>query len=358
MLRALTALALVIAVGAAEPFAAQRATSARTPPSLTLEVVTERWTGDFGEMVTRRRIRILTLYNRTHYFVDGGVQRGLVYEAGLKLEAEINRRLGTTAATRVHVVFVPADREELFPWLVEGRGDLIAAGIAVTPGRGRFVDFTLPTHSGINQILATGPAARPTRTLDDLSGAEVAVREGSLELESLVTLNSEFTRRGKAPIVIHSLPRTLEDEDLLEMVHAGLLRATVVDEFTGRLWGAVLSRLALHPGIVLRPNLAMAWAARKDSPELLSAVNPIIEAHRIRTSFGNTPLVKYLRLAQVVGRATSGQDLARFRSLTTLFKKYSDQYDLDHLLMMAQGYQESALKQEVRSRIGAIGICR
>src|SRR4029453_9477055 len=149
--------------------------------------------------------------------------------------------------------------------------------------------------------------------------------------------------------------RTLEDEDRREMVHAGLLRATVVDEFTGRLWGAVLSRLALHPGIVLRPNLAMAWAARKDSPELLSAVNPIIEAHRIRTSFGNTPLVKYLRLAQVVGRATSGQDLARFRSLTTLFKKYSDQYDLDHLLMMAQGYQESALKQEVRSRIGAIG---
>jgi membrane-bound lytic murein transglycosylase MltF len=184
----------------------------------------------------------------------------------------------------------------------------------------------------------------------------VAVREGSLEREALVTLNSEFTRRGKAPIVVHSLPRTLEDEDLLEMVHAGLLRATVVDEFTGRLWGAVLSRLALHPGIVLRPNLAMAWAARKDSPELLSAVNPIIEAHRIRTRFGNTLLVKYRRLAQVVGRATSGQDLARFRSLTTLFKKYSDQYNLDHLLMMAQGYQESALKQEARSRIGASGI--
>jgi hypothetical protein len=62
--------------------------------SLSLDVVNERWTGDFGDMVKRRRIRILTPYNRTHYFVEGGVQRGLVYEAGLKLEAE------STAASR------------------------------------------------------------------------------------------------------------------------------------------------------------------------------------------------------------------------------------------------------------------
>ena len=54
------------------------------------------------------------------------VQRGLMYEAGLKLEAEINRRLKTTAATRIHVVFVPAGRDELYPWLVDGRGDLVA----------------------------------------------------------------------------------------------------------------------------------------------------------------------------------------------------------------------------------------
>ena len=356
MARALLTLVLVIAVGAAEPFAGQRATSVQTSPSLSLEVVTERWAGDFGEMVRRRRIRILTLYDRTHYFVDGGVQRGLVYEAGLKLEAEINRRLRTTAGTRVHVVFVPARRDELLPWLVEGRGDLIAAGITVTPERARLVDFTMPTRLGVNQILATGPAARPIRTLDDLSGAEVAVREGGVELESLVTLNADFRRRGKAPIVIRSLPRTLEDEDLLEMVHAGLLGATVVEEFTGRFWGAVLSQLVLHPAIVLRPNLAVAWAARKGSAELLAAVNPIIEAHRIGTSFGNTLLAKHLRLAKVVGRATSAHDLASFRSLTTLFKKYSDQYDLDYLLMMAQAYQESRLNQLATSRVGAIGI--
>jgi membrane-bound lytic murein transglycosylase MltF len=38
------------------------------------------------------------------------------------------------------------------------------------------------------------------------------------------------------------------------------------------------------------------------------------------------------------------------------FKKYSDQYQLDYLLMAAQGYQESQLNQDVKSPVGAIGV--
>jgi membrane-bound lytic murein transglycosylase MltF len=39
-----------------------------------------------------------------------------------------------------------------------------------------------------------------------------------------------------------------------------------------------------------------------------------------------------------------------------LFKKYSEQYDFDWLLMAAQGYQESGLDQSKRSHVGAIGV--
>jgi membrane-bound lytic murein transglycosylase MltF len=281
---------------------------------------------------------------------------GWVYEAGLKLEDEVNRRLETTAATRVHVVFVSTGRDELYRWLVEGRGDVIAAGLPVTPSRARLVDFTVPTHFGINQILATGPSAPPIRTLDHLAGAEVAVREGSIEREGLVALNEIFARQGSPLVVISSLPRSLEDEDLLEMVHAGLLPATVIDEFTGRFWSQILPQFSLHEGIVVRPNIAMAWAVRKGSPELPAALNPIIEANRVGTVFGNTLLTKYLRLAKVVGHATSDKELSKFRSLTGVFKKYSDRYGLDYLLMMAQGFQESRLNQHANSRVGAVGI--
>jgi membrane-bound lytic murein transglycosylase MltF len=39
-----------------------------------------------------------------------------------------------------------------------------------------------------------------------------------------------------------------------------------------------------------------------------------------------------------------------------LFRKYGEKYDMDHLLMMAQGYQESTLDQQARSPVGAIGV--
>ena len=42
--------------------------------------------------------------------------------------------------------------------------------------------------------------------------------------------------------------------------------------------------------------------------------------------------------------------------MVELFRKYSDQYKVDYLLMAAQGYQESRLNQNARSPVGAIGI--
>ena len=39
-----------------------------------------------------------------------------------------------------------------------------------------------------------------------------------------------------------------------------------------------------------------------------------------------------------------------------MFRKYAGQYDVDFLLMLAQGYQESRLDQKAKSQVGAIGV--
>ena len=54
--------------------------------------------------------------------------------------------------------------------------------------------------------------------------------------------------------------------------------------------------------------------------------------------------------------ARSEEDLAKFHRTVDLFRRYGRQYDLDYLLMMAQGYQESQLDQDARSGVGAIGV--
>jgi membrane-bound lytic murein transglycosylase MltF len=57
-----------------------------------------------------------------------------------------------------------------------------------------------------------------------------------------------------------------------------------------------------------------------------------------------------------VKSATSEADRKKFLALTEYFKKYGDRYQLDYLLMAAQGYQESQLNQDAKSQVGAIGV--
>jgi len=72
------------------PKAAAKPAQGSTATRLSPEVISRPWTGDFDGMVKRRRIRILTPYSKTHYFIDKGVQYGIVYDAGVKLEQAIN----------------------------------------------------------------------------------------------------------------------------------------------------------------------------------------------------------------------------------------------------------------------------
>jgi membrane-bound lytic murein transglycosylase MltF len=319
-------------------------------------ILDKPWTGDFDEMVKRRRIRILTPYSKTHYFIDKGVQRGLVYEGGLKLEEDINKKLKTTPATRVAVVFIPTSRDDLYQALVDGRGDIVAASVTVTPERARLVDFTNPTKTGVREIVVTGPGAPAINSVDDLSGTQVAVRDKSIQFESLTALNATFQKQGKAAVSIKVVPTALEDEDILEMVNAGLLKTVIVDDFMAQFWKQILPSITLHPEVSVREDGSLAWAVRKNSPKLIAELNPLIKANGLGTLFGNAILRKYLKSAKFVKDATSETERKKFESLIEIFRKYSAQYDLDFLLMIAQGYQESRLDHSAKSHVGAVGI--
>jgi membrane-bound lytic murein transglycosylase MltF len=72
--------------------------------------------------------------------------------------------------------------------------------------------------------------------------------------------------------------------------------------------------------------------------------------------FGNTLLKRYLQNVKYVKEATDDAELRKFEQTVALFRRYSGQYDMDYLLMMAQGYQESRLDQNARSHVGAVGV--
>jgi membrane-bound lytic murein transglycosylase MltF len=317
--------------------------------------IDEAFTGDFKEMVSRRLIRAGVVFNRTQYFIDRGVQRGLVYESLRLFEEEVNKRLKTTKLP-VHVAFVPLSRDQLFPALADGKVDLVAAALTITPEREKLVNFSDPTRRNVSEIVVTPKGVPAMASADDLSGKQVFVRRSSSYYESLVALNAALQSRGKPPVTIKEAPESLEDDDLLEMVNAGLVEAIVVDNFVAEFWQKVFSNIVLHDRAAVRTSGTIAVAVRKNNPEMLRAVNIWIKEYGPRTTFGNVVNARYLESTKFAKSATSQAERQKFEQLVQLFRKYSDQYQLDYLLMAAQGYQESQLNNEVRSSVGAIGV--
>ncbi|WP_371228133.1 transporter substrate-binding domain-containing protein [Pseudomonas sp. QE6] len=345
------------AADAPEPSAPPQAETFTLDPN----EIQKPWTGDLDGMIQRKTIRVLTIYSKTFYFTDMGVQRGVTYEWFTLFEQELNKQLASAASgaarhLKVHVVFVPVRRDQLIPALIAGQGDIAASNLTTTAARREQVDFSVPGYSNVSEVILSGPASPQVATLDDLSGKDVFVRKSSSYYESLLALNQRFATEGRAPVNIKPAPEALEDEDLVEMLNSGLIPLIVMDKHKADLWKQVFPGVTVHDAIVLRMGGEIAWALRKNSPQLKAAVDDFVMRHREGSLAGNLILMRYLKNAKYIEDVASESERRKFLKLVQFFRQYGDKYSVDWLLMAAQGYQESRLDQSVRSPVGAIGV--
>ena len=337
-----------------ETAAAAQQPAAAVPPALVAEMM-EPFHGNFEAMVEDRVIRVLVTYNKTNFFLDGGTQRGITADALREFEKALNKelRLGRRA---MQVAAIPVMRDQLIPFLEEGRGDMAVASLTITPERAERVDFTVPAASNVSELVVTGPRSPKINGLDDLAGKRIFVRPSSSYRESLDKLSASFRERGLEEIEIADASEYLETEDLLEMVNAGLIKITIADDYLAKFWAQVL------PNIVIREDLAVAtghnlgWAVRRDATGLLDRLNPFVKANREGRLLGNMLFKRYLQNTKYVKNALAAKDRQRLEEVIDVFRTYGDRYTFDYLMVAAQGYQESGLDQSVVSRAGAIGI--
>ncbi|WP_249022462.1 MULTISPECIES: lytic transglycosylase F [Kluyvera] len=326
-----------------------------------IESIMQPWKGDLPGMLDRRVIRVLTTYSKTFFFIDKGQQRGATHDIFAEFERSLNAQLAKEKKLKqrhlkVRIIFVPVTRDNLFTALNEGKGDIAAANLTITATRQQQVAFTDPIYSDIQELLISGPASPQVKNVDDIAGKTVFVRRSSSYYESLEALNARFAKASLPHIVIKPAPEALEDEDLLEMLNAGLIPLIVVDRHKALFWKQVFPKIQVHEDIVLRDNGNIAWAVRKDNPQLLAKLNGFIKDNRQGSTLGNTLLLRYLKSAKYVKNAAAEKERRKFLKMVEIFRKYGDRYDVDWLLMAAQGYQESRLNQSVRSHVGAIGV--
>jgi membrane-bound lytic murein transglycosylase MltF len=332
-----------------------RSDASQSTPALELPITFERRVGDLDAMVKRHEIRVLVVPGRSSFFYDKGHPEGIFYEAFDEFQRFVNQKI-KSGGLRINVTYIPVRLEQLEHALLEGVGDVIGYGVLATPEREKEVLFTTPIDSDVKQVIVTGPKAPAIATLEDLSGKEIYVNPLTVYSENLQRLNESFQRAGKPPILLRNADPNLTDEDLIEMVNAGLIPATVTINIRAEFWSRVFPHLILHPNIVLKEEGQLSWATRKDSPQLSQLLDEFVKGHAMGTSFGNTLVRRYLQNTKWVKDATSSEEMKKFQEYVGFFKKYAAQYDFDYLMLVAQGYQESLLDQGRRNPSGAIGI--
>jgi membrane-bound lytic murein transglycosylase MltF len=358
----IASLCLVLLVHFLEPIPAARAQAAPISPqdrktTTSLAIQSAPWTGDFDGMLQRGFIRALVAYSKTQYYVVNGVQHGSSYEYLKALEEWINLKYPRQVKhTRFHVVCVPVSRDQMFPRLAEGRGDLAVGNLEITLERSRVFDFSDPFATGVKEIAVTGTRSPVLQSIEDLSGQEVFVRKSSSYWEHLAALNARFKSQGKSQVVLRPAPEDLEDEDLLEMLNAGLVPIVIANAYLPNLWEKIYTNIRPHPDVVLDDSGRIAWGMRKDSPKLMAVINQFAQSHKQGTSFGNSVIGRYALSPKMLENAVAPAELKKFADTVALFQKYGSEYSVDYLLMMAQGFQESTLNQDAKSRVGAVGI--
>jgi membrane-bound lytic murein transglycosylase MltF len=340
---------------AVQPASAPAAASQPMDEDIPL-VLRTPWKGDLDEIAKRRVVRVLVPFRRPEFFYVDGHPAGYLQEAFQELQKVLNAKYKTTAANQIVVALVPTPIDQVRERMVDGWGDIAAYGISITDERKQFVDFTIPTITGVKVIVVTGPGAPELKTIDDLSGKEVWVMQRTRMKDDLEALNAKLKSQGKAPAVIRDADPLLDPGDILEMVNAGTYPIALMQDKTAGFWAQVFDNVRPRTDLAVAEDVQLGWAIQKGTPKLKEFLDDFIKTHGVGTSFGNTLLRRYLKDAKYVKNARDPAEMKKMRTVAPFFKQYAAEYDFDYLLLVAQGYQESGLDQSVKSRVGAVGI--
>ncbi len=220
--------------------------------------MSEAYKDDLPELLKKKYIRVLTTVNRTNFSIYDGNLVGHEYSLLKGYEDFLNKQF-RQRDLKVVLEFIPVRRDELIPRLVEGYGDIAAAGLTITADRQEKVAFTRPYLTGIDEVVVIRKYGLKLSSVSDLSVERVYVRQSSSYYQSLKELNTRLRKERKKPVKIIGMGEEIETESLLEMVNSGSIPVTVADSHIAKAWAQVLKTIEVHETVTLRRNGEIAW---------------------------------------------------------------------------------------------------
>lgn len=294
---------------------------------------------DLPALKQRRVLRILTRNSAATYFLHRGELMGF--------ELELWRRFAEEQGLRLQVV-VPPGRDDLIPWLKEGRGDVVAAGLIVPDRVDPELTWSSPYHEA-TELVVGRPDALP-ESVQQLAGRTIAVRRSSAHWGTLEALQAQ----GIA-LKIEAAPEDLETEEILGRVASGEYDLTVADSHIVAIEHA--HHLPVATAFALGEPRPHGWAMRAGDAQLSAAVDAFARGLH-GTAFYNIVRKRYFEDERRIQENTEQRsDLGgQLSPYDPLVQRYADQYGFDWRLIVSQMYQESHFDPEARSWVGAEGL--
>ncbi|MGK7390589.1 MAG: transporter substrate-binding domain-containing protein [Candidatus Cyclobacteriaceae bacterium M2_1C_046] len=340
---------------AAVAFTGCRTGTESKEPEAHLEQLPEPVKFDLPAIKERGYLTAIVDNSSTGYFIYKGQPMGYEYEL-LQLLA---KNLGVELKIKV----IPS-MEQAFRMLQLGEGDIVAYSLTITKARKEHFAFTDSHYSTRQVLVQRKPENWRSMALHEidqqlirdpmqLMGKEVHVRKGSSYVERLQNLSHEIG----GDIIIIEEDKDTETEEMILNLLDGKYDYIVADETVAKV------NAAYYPDIDVKTAISfpqrIAWALRKNSPQLQVAINKWMNKMKKEPTF-NVIYNRYFNNNRIsVKRIKSDYHSKQGSGLSpydTLLKMAADTLKWDWRLLASQMFQESRFNPDEKSWAGAVGL--
>ncbi len=304
---------------------------------------------DFKDVKKRGKLIAITGYNSYSYFIYQGRMMGFEYELIKKFADDNNLSLELK---------VVKDIPEMLAMLDRGEGDVIAFSMTVTGDRKQKVVFTDHQFYAKQLLIQRNCYNDSTKKvfvskLNDLNNKTIYVRKGTAYVKQLQKIRAEY----KININIVEDTTGAATEDLIQMVADKQIDYAVADENIAGLYKTKYSNL--NTQVVLSSPQKIAWAVRKNSPELLQKLNKWIASEKKKNIILGYYHKYFANRFAFNAKVRSNYFIKKngiISEYDNLIKRSAKKINWDWRMLASLIYEESNFDTSARSWVGAVGL--
>lgn len=310
---------------------------------------------DLDAILKRGYINALVDNNSVSFFIYKGDPMGYDYELLNLFAKHLNVQLRIKVVNGV---------DNAVKKLQGGEGDILAFPMSVTKERKEYLSFTRPHFNSYQVLVQRKPSNWRNMTLDeinksliknpaDLLGKEVHILKNSAHRERLINLSGETG--GDIHIVEDNLGSA--SESLIQKVAFGEIDYTIADHTMAAVNAAYYPNIDINTAVSLPQQIS--WAVRKESDDLLNALNEWLVKVKKEPTFMVVYNRYYKNPRTALERMQSDYSSLGGNKLSPyddLIKEGAKKLGWDWRLLAAVVYQESRFKPKDVSWAGAQGL--